>query len=89
MLAQGVQKGAPGWLYTQIPGALALAGLDRWNEAAERFDAIDKEIERLKTKSPLAFQAWLRGPVYLHTGRYPQAKRLYEVSLKWLTENFG
>jgi len=68
---------------------LALAGLDRWNEAAERFDAIDKEMERLKTKSPLAFQAWLRGPVYLHAGRYPQAKKLYEGTLKWHVDNFG
>ena len=89
VLAQGVQKGAPGWLYTQTPGTLALAGLDRWNEAAERFDAIDKEMERLKTKSPLAFQAWLRGPVFLHAGRYPQAKKLYEGTLKWHIENFG
>jgi CHAT domain-containing protein len=89
VLAQGVQKGAPGWLYTQTPGTLALAGLDRWNEAAERFDAIDKEMERLKTKSPLAFQAWLRGPVYLHAGRYPQAKKLYEGTLKWHVDNFG
>ena len=89
VLAQGVQKGAPGWLYTQTPGTLALAGLDKWNEAAERFDAIDKEMERLKTKSPLAFQAWLRGPVYLHAGRYPQAKKLYEGTLKWHVENFG
>jgi CHAT domain-containing protein len=89
VLAQGVQKGAPTWLYTQTPGTLALAGLDKWNEAAERFDAIDKEMERLKTKSPLAFQAWLRGPVYLHAGRYPQAKKLYEGTLKWHVENFG
>ena len=89
VLAQGVQKGAPGWLYTQTPGTLALAGLDRWNEAAERFDAIDKEMERLKTKLPLAFQAWLRGPVYLHAGRYPQAKKLYEGTLKWHVDNFG
>lgn len=89
VLAQGVQKGAPGWLFAQTPGTLALAGLDRWNEAAERFDAIDKEMERLKTKSPLAFQAWLRGPVYLHSGRYPQAKKLYEGTLKWHVENFG
>ena len=89
VLAQGVQKGAPGWLYTQTPGTLALAGLDRWNEAAERYDAIDKEMERLKTRSPLAFQSWLRGPVYLHAGRYPQAKRIYENTLKWHVENFG
>ena len=89
VLAQGVQKGAPSWLYTQNPGTLALAGLDKWNEAAERFDAVDKEMERLKTKSSLAFQAWLRGPVYLHAGRYPQAKKLYEGTLKWHIENFG
>ena len=89
VLAQGVQKGAPSWLYTQNPGTLALAGLDKWNEAAERFDAVDKEMERLKTKSSLAFQAWLRGPVYLHSGRYPQAKKLYEGTLKWHIENFG
>ena len=89
VLAQGVQKGAPGWLYTQTPGTVALAGLDRWNEAAERFDAIDKEMERLKTKSPLAFQSWLRGPVFLHAGRYPQAKKIYENTLKWHIENFG
>jgi CHAT domain-containing protein len=89
VLAQGVQKGSPGWLYTQNPGTLALAGLERWNEAVERFDAIDKEMEKLKTRSPLAFQAWLRGPVYLHAGRYPQAKKLYEGTLKWHIENFG
>ena len=89
VLAQGVQKGSPSWLHTQTPGILALAGLDRWNEAAERYDAIDKEMERLKTKSPLAFQSWLRGPVYLHAGRYPQAKRIYENTLKWHVENFG
>ena len=47
VLAQGVQKGSPSWLHTQTPGILALAGLDRWNEAAERYDAIDKEMERL------------------------------------------
>ena len=46
-------------------------------------------MERLKTKSSLAFQAWLRGPVYLHAGRYPQAKKLYEGTLKWHIENFG
>jgi tetratricopeptide (TPR) repeat protein len=89
VLAQGVQKGSPSWLHTQTPGILALAGLDRWNEAAERYDSIDKEMERLKTKSPLAFQSWLRGPVYLHAGRYPQAKRIYENTLKWHVENFG
>ena len=89
VLAQGVQKGSPSWLHIQTPGILALAGLDRWNEAAERYDVIDKEMDRLKTKSPLAFQSWLRGPVYLQTGRYPQAKRIYENTLKWHIENFG
>ena len=89
ILGMGVQKGAASWLYTQTPGTLALAGMDRWQEAVEKFDAIDREMEQLKTKSPAAFQAWLRGPVYLHTARYPQAKKLYEGTLKWHVENFG
>ena len=89
ILGMGVQKGAASWLFTQTPGTLALAGMDRWQEAAEKFDAIDREMEQLKTKSPAAFQAWLRGPVYLHTSRYPQAKKLYEGTLKWHVENFG
>ena len=89
VLSQGVQKGAPSWLYTQTSAILALAGLDRWTEALERFDAIDRETERLKNKSPLAFQSWLRGPVYLQTGRYTQAKKIYEGTLKWHIENFG
>ena len=89
ILGMGVQKGAASWLYTQTPGTLALAGMDRWQEAVDKFDAIDREMEQLKTKSPAAFQAWLRGPVYLHTGRYPQAKKLYEGTLKWHVDNFG
>lgn len=89
ILGQGAQKGSPSWLFTQTPGTLALAGMDRWREAVERFDAIDREMERLNSKSPIAHQAWLRGYVYLQNGRYPQAKRIYEGTLKWHVENFG
>lgn len=89
ILGQGAQKGSPNWLFTQTPGTLALAGMDRWREAVDRFDAIDREMERLKNKSPIAHQAWLRGYVYLQNGRYPQAKRIYEATLKWHVENFG
>lgn len=89
ILGQGAQKGSPSWLFTQTPGTLALAGMDRWREAVDRFDAIDREMERLKNKSPIAHQAWLRGYVYLQNGRYPQAKRIYEGTLKWHVENFG
>lgn len=89
VLGQGAQKGSPTWLFTQIPGILALAGMDRWRDALERLDAIDREMERLKNKSPIGHQAWVRGYVYLQNGRYPQAKRVYEATLKWHVENFG
>jgi len=89
VLAQGAQKGAPSWLHTQIPGILALAGMNRWDEAVKRFDAIDHEMEGLKIKSALANAMWLRGPVYLHTGRYSEARKRYENSLKNTIENFG
>ena len=89
ILGQGAQKGSPSWLFTQTPGTLALAGMDRWREAVERFDTVDREMERLNSKSPIAFQAWLRGYVYPKNGRYPQAKRVYEGTLKWHVENFG
>ena len=89
VLNQGVQKGAPPWLHTQIPGILALAGMNRWEEAVKRFDAIDHEMEGLKIKSALANAMWLRGPIYLHTGRYSEAKKRYENSLKYNVENFG
>ena len=89
VLNQGVQKGAPPWLHMQIPGILALAGMNRWEEAVKRFDAIDHEMEGLKIKSALANAMWLRGPIYLHTGRYSEAKKRYENSLKYNVENFG
>jgi CHAT domain-containing protein len=89
VLSQGVQKGAPAWLHTQIPGILALAGMNRWDEALQKFDAIDREMAALKIKSAMANVVWLRGPIYLHTGRYSEAKKRYESSLKYSVENFG
>jgi CHAT domain-containing protein len=89
VLARGVQKGAPNWLHTQTPGTAALVGMDRWREALDRYEVIDRETERMKSKSSISNQAWLRGLVYLQNGRFEDAKRVYGGTLRWHVDNFG
>ena len=89
VLDQGLPKGSPSWIYTQIPWMNALAGADRWDEAVKRLDAMDQEVRRVQTKSSLVQQTWLRAIIYMQTGRYVGAKRLFGFTMKFHEENYG
>ncbi len=89
VLGQGSAKGTPSWLFTQIPGLQALAGMDRWPEAMARFAEIDRETARLKTRSPLSNQPHMRGFVLLNSGRPQDALRVLQGTLNWHVANFG
>ncbi len=89
VLAQGLPKGAPSWLFTQIPGLQALAGMGRWTEAMERFAEIDRETAKLKTRSSLSNQPHMRALVLLNNGRPQEALRAMQGTMNWHLANFG
>ncbi|MEN9889688.1 MAG: hypothetical protein RL559_1725 [Pseudomonadota bacterium] len=89
VLAQGLPKGAPSWLFTQIPGLQALAGMGRWTEAIERFADIDRETGKLKTRSSLSNQPHMRALVLLNNGRPQEALRAMQGTMNWHLTNFG
>ena len=89
VLEQGSPKGSPSWIYSQIPWMNALVGADRWEEAVKRLDTMDQEVRRVQTKSSLVQQTWLRAIMYMQTGRYIPAKRLFGFTMKFHEENYG
>lgn len=89
VLDQGLPKGSPSWVYTQVAWMNALVGADRWGEAVQRMDAMDQEVRRVQTKSSLIHQTWLRAVMYMQTGRYTQSKRLFGLTMKFHEENYG
>ncbi len=89
VLGQGLPKGSPSWIFTQLPWIGALMGADRWDEAVRRFDAMDQEVARVQSKSSLGQQTNTRAIVYMQTGRYLPAKRLFGLTLKFNEDNFG
>ena len=89
VLGQGLPKGAPSWLFTQIPGLQALAGMGRWTDAIERFAEIDRETGKLKTRSSLSNQPHMRALVLLHNGRPQDALRTMQGTMNWHLANFG
>ncbi len=89
VLGQGLPKGAPSWLFSQIPGLQALAGMGRWTDAIERFAEIDRETGKLKTRSSLSNQPHMRALVLLHNGRPQEALRTMQGTMNWHLANFG
>lgn len=89
LLGQGAPKGAPSWVFMQIPGVQAMAGMGRWSDAVERFADIDRETGKLKTRSSVSNQPHMRAFVLLHSGRAQEALRPMQGTMKWHLDNFG
>ena len=89
VLKNGYLLGSGVWLSTQLRANMALAGLERWNDALANFDRIDKAIAEVKLNTTSAHQSDVRGMVYLRNQKYPEAAQLLSESLRWTQANLG
>ena len=85
----GFNKGSSSWLYVETRKLRSLIGQDKWKEALEELDNIDNEVKRVNGDTHFARVPYFRGYIYLKNGKYLEATKLFEGSLKWNIENFG
>jgi CHAT domain-containing protein len=90
VIGQGYQPGAHQWLFSQQRIQAALASLDKWPEALAEFDKVDRETVRLNNhRSSTARQVFVRGLVYIQSGRAANALTYLRGTLDWHEKNYG
>lgn len=89
VLSNGFIVGSGAWLNTQLRANVALAGLDRWQEALANFERIDQALEQVKLKTNAGRQSDVRGMVYLRNAKYAEAVALLNGTYEWNQANLG
>ena len=85
----GFKKGSSNWMYVELRKLRALIGENKWKEALTELSEIDVAVEKVNGNTSYSKVPYLRGYIYFKNGKFSEAAKLYESSLKWNVTNYG